>query len=219
MKPGTKKLLVEGKDDVHVIGAFLKRRALEHLLPRDQIVALGGDGPLLESIPVQIKAAAELDALGIVIDIDASLSNRWQSLSERLRESGYVEVPREPVPGGWVSDSIAVSKLARLGVWLMPDNRNPGKLEDFVCSLIPAGDSLFARAQTAVAAIPPEERRFSVPDMAKATLHTWLAWQKEPGTPMGRAIAVLERNLSVDGPEADAFANWLQRCFSPVASP
>lgn len=213
MKPGMRKLLVEGIDERHVILAFLRRRGLESLLSWEQIEPLRGDGPLLESIPVQVKAGAELDALGIVIDVDEDLSDRWQSLSYRLQKAGYPDVPKQPDPRGWVRESAEDNGPARLGVWLMPDNRGPGKLEDFVRALIPRGDRLFPVAQTAVEGIPPSERLFAEPDVTKATLHTWLAWQEEPGRPMGTAITA--KFLNVDGPVADSFADWLVRCFSP----
>jgi len=98
----------------------------------------------------------------------------------------------------------------------MPDNLHSGKLEDFVSSLIPANDSLFPRAKAAVDGIPKNERRFSDPDLIKAQLHTWLAWQEEPGRHMGTAITA--KSLGVDGPVADAFADWLRRCCSMVPS-
>lgn len=98
----------------------------------------------------------------------------------------------------------------------MPDNRSPGQLEDFVGSLVSEGDRTFVRAQLAVAGIPKEERLFPEARTSKAILHTWLAWQEEPGKPMGTAIT--KRYLSTQGPVADAFAEWFKRCFGKFDS-
>jgi hypothetical protein len=70
----------------------------------------------------------------------------------------------------------------------MPDNQSCGMLEDFAQMLLSTDDRLWERAKTAVAAIPQEDRLFAEVHLAKAFMRTWLAWQKEPGMPVGRAI-------------------------------
>jgi hypothetical protein len=47
---------------------------------------------------------------------------------------------------------------------------------------------------------------------SKAFIHTWLAWQKDPGLPMGRAITA--KALSADSAIAVSFVNWLNRLFN-----
>ena len=42
-------------------------------------------------------------------------------------------------------------------------------------------------------------------------MHTWLAWQEEPGIPLG--LAVTKRYLDVDHVLARQFLQWLQRLF------
>ena len=42
-------------------------------------------------------------------------------------------------------------------------------------------------------------------------MHTWLAWQSEPGKPYGQAISA--KYLNTDLPMAKTFANWLRRTF------
>ena len=51
-----------------------------------------------------------------------------------------LEVPKE-VPRGFVGGSRRLQ--ARVGVWLMPDNRQEGTLEHFLDTLVQEGDSLF----------------------------------------------------------------------------
>lgn len=68
----------------------------------------------------------------------------------------------------------------------MPDNHGPGMLEDPLLSLIPSDDPLLAHTRAAVDTLP--EQRFPEACRAKAHLHTYLAWQSDPGCPPGIAI-------------------------------
>ena len=71
----------------------------------------------------------------------------------------------------------------------MPDNRVPGILEDFLRFLVPDGDPLFIHVEKSLNAIPFAHRRFNELRKPKAMIHTWLAWQEEPGRPFGQAIS------------------------------
>ena len=46
---------------------------------------------------------------------------------------------------------------------------------------------------------------------SKALIHTWLAWQEDPGTPLG--LAVTKRYLDGDHALAQQFVQWLLRLF------
>ena len=95
----------------------------------------------------------------------------------------------------------------------MPNNRTSGILEDFLRFLVPQPNILFDHAKTSVAAIPEGERRFKPLDEPKAVIHTWLAWQEEPGRPFGTAISACFLDPNV--PEVDVLADWLKRLFFP----
>ena len=72
---------------------------------------------------------------------------------------------------------------------------------------------LLERAVSCVDGIPPEQRRFRDTYRSKALIHTWLAWQEEPGTPLG--LAVTKRYLDADHALARQFVQWLRRLFPP----
>jgi len=93
----------------------------------------------------------------------------------------------------------------------MPDNQLPGILEDFIGFLVPQGDLLWTRAADCLKSIPLEQRRFTSAKQAKAHIHTWLAWQEEPGTPFGSAIT--KRYLDADALHAQKLMNWVKRLF------
>lgn len=200
-------LMVEGPDDEHVVKHICGQRQLGKI---QYIHPYGGKDPLIEGIGVRLKES-DIGALGIILDADTDLHARWQAVAFRLSAAGYTDVPPTPVPEGTVIESPADSLLPRVGVWLMPDNQLPGILEDFLRFLVPAGDRLLAHVDQALISIPAGERRFPEVRAAKARIHTWLAWQEEPGKPFGQAISA--RYLDPSLPAANLFAGWLQRTF------
>ena len=115
-------LLVEGKDDEHVLKHICGNRGIPHL---DEVKPLGSVTNLLETIPVQIRASNEEgDVVGVVIDADTSLDTRWESIRDRLIQAGYHNVPVQPAPDGTIVEPPDGTLLPRVGVWIMPDIRN-----------------------------------------------------------------------------------------------
>jgi hypothetical protein len=199
---------VEGSSDYHAIrNLWLKRGgapeafALEvrNGLPdlRDQF-----RGSLLGS---------EIVRLGVVVDADDSAERRWPGFRQALVDRGYRPVPKTIPPEGLVLQRPELT-VPTVGVWIMPDNTSPGRLEDFLHYLVRPGDSLWDRAGDAIDQLPVELRRFKDAYRTKAQMHTWLAWQKEPGMRMGQAVTrgVLDPRSS----NADIFVAWLRRLTS-----
>lgn len=120
-------------------------------------------------------------------------------------------MPDLPAHGGTILDPPADKLLPRVGIWIMPDNRSEGILEDFLRFPVPEGSMLFDHVESSVAAIPEGEQLFGPLAVSKAVIHTWLAWQKEPGKPLGTAITA--RYLDPGVPEVGILVSWLNRLF------
>jgi hypothetical protein len=204
---GKRVLMVEGPDDEHVVKNLCSARTLDKI---DHVHPYGGKDPLIEGIPARLKES-DLVALGILLDADTDLHARWEAVAHRLRQAGYGHLPAAPTREGLVIEAPENTLLPRVGIWLMPDNQVPGILEDFLRFLVPAGDPLFAHVEQSVDRIPDGQRRFGDLKKPKAKIHTWLAWQDEPGKPLGQAIRA--RYLDPDLPAAKVFAHWLDRTF------
>lgn len=207
---GRKRLLVEGPDDEHVIKHLCGNRNG----PVVDVTQHGGIDRLLETLHLRLREAnGDGDAVGIVVDADTDLPARWQSLRGRLIQAGYQDVPQIPGANGTILEPPAdpQSLLPRVGVWIMPDNRTTGILEDFLRLLVPQNSRLFAHVEASVSSIPAGERRFSAVAEPKALIHTWLAWQQEPGKRLGTAITA--GFLDADAPEATELVIWLNRLF------
>jgi hypothetical protein len=203
-------LLVEGKDDQHVLMHLSGTRGGPRF---DEIIPHEGDTKLLDGIHVRLKAAGDGAIAGIVIDADTDLTARWQSLRDRLVRLGYTSVPDAPAVDGTIIDPPVGAFLPRVGIWIMPDNQTKGILEDFLQFLVPAGSRLFDHVSTSVANIPEGERRFNQLAEPKALIHTWLAWQEEPGKPLGTAITA--RYFDAGVAQVDTLVSWLKRLFLP----
>jgi hypothetical protein len=207
-------LLVEGPDDAWSIINLLKRHGYDwddDSIVRPYVNAVGGKDSLLRA-PLLQAAAKSYDRLGIVVDADLEPSDRWKALRGALR--GVEDLPDAPSGGGTIIESARVPGfgVARLGVWLMPDNQAPGTLEDFLAKLVPADDRCWPHADVSTRKARDElEAPLEEKDHAKGVIHTWLAWQKQPGQPLGQAITA--RAFAHDTPQALEFVGWFLRLF------
>ncbi len=199
-----KVLLVEGSDDLHVFECLMKH----HKAPKCfEIRNKEGIDQLLQTLPVERKAS-DLEALGVVVDADSDIDARWQSVRNILIDDGY-NVPEAPDPEGTI---VCQPNEPVVGVWLMPNNRLPGMLEDFVAFLVPPDNALWRQAQDAVGKLPATAERFPEAHRSKACVHTWLAWQREPGSPMGQAIT--KRYLDAEVDDVHCLLRWLDSLFN-----
>jgi len=199
-------LMVEGTDDEHVVKSICGQYQLGtiHTIRRCE-----GKDALIEAISVRIKES-DINSLGIILDADKDIQASWQSVFEKLKSAGYTDLPKFPDPAGTLVLPPHNTLLPKVGIWLMPDNQLPGILEDFLAFLVPMGDSLLEHARSSIENMP-EQPRFSKPKAPKALIHTWLAWQEEPGKPLGQAMTA--RYLDHSLPLGRVFAGWLQKTF------
>ena len=140
-------LLVEGTDDEHVVKHLCKRHDLEIVSSKnyrdgdDRPLAkeYGGIDQLLDQV-LSVLKESDLERLAVVLDADEDAQSQWSRLRDRLRGAGYKETPDRPSPEGTVFSVPIDQRNVLLGVWIMPDNRLPGMLEDFLAFLVPEGD-------------------------------------------------------------------------------
>ena len=168
-----------------------------------------GKVELLKSITMEVKAP-ERTAVGIVLDADDDLTAAWHSVKNRLKELGndYFDpsaLPTVPEPAGTI-----IEGRRRIGIWLMPDNRLPGELEDFIEKMIPCKDPVWPLSKDYINLIPEGDRKFKQGKILRAEIHAWLATRREPRK-MGSAIGYSD--LTVDAANTTAFLVWLRKMF------
>lgn len=202
----SRELFVEGSDDQHAIGHLLVRRGVDPLaIPAFK--ESGSKKEVLRAIPVAVRASTG-GSVGFVLDANDDPQATWESVASRLRGVG-VEPPTGIPAGGFAGESKNYG--TRVGVWLMPDNRRTGALEAFLQDLIDEGDTLLPLAEDATRRAKELGARFGSTAALKAVLHTWLAWQKEPGRPYG--VAIKARYFGAESAAADEFLTWFEQVF------
>jgi len=202
---GKRVLLVEGGDDCHVILSLCNTYNVPETFG---IYDCGSDQNVLKRLNALILQPEPLDVIGVVLDADnPDINGRWTNIQRKLRNYSY-QFPNQPVKEGTILEGS--EGLPKLGFWLMPNNLETGILEDFCCEMIDveAKDYIVNRiteAQTNQIATFKSQHR------SKAIVHTYLAWQDEPGQPMGRAITC--QVLRCENEVTYAFINWLNGLF------
>lgn len=198
-------LLVEGADDLHVLRALFAA----HKVPQTfSIEPLDGIDPLLDHIPVRLKARNE-DRLGVLLDADTDITARWNALRDRVHQQFAGKLPAIPEANGTI---VELDQDLIFGAWLMPDNQVPGILEHFIRFLVPADDKLFEPVVKFIESLPREIRRCPDHREAKAHIHAWLALQDEPGKPLGQAVTAkyLDATASFTAP----LIAWITSLFN-----
>ena len=204
-------LLVEGDDDKHLFAQLISYHQLsDRFKIRNETLEIkpkNGIHNLLDTLKTELKGS-EQRRFGIVVDADTNLAACWQAIRSKLVDVGYLMVPEYPNPDGTI---IKQDGWPVIGVWLMPDNKVHGTMEDFAGFLVPRNDLLWPMAGDVLQKVIERDRRFRESYQSKACLHTWLAWQEEPGTPL--RLAITKRYLDANAAYAQQFISWIRQLF------
>lgn len=201
----TSKLLVEGNDDQRVVWALCEK----YTIPQNfDVIDCEGIERLLQQLPVRFKQSG-IHSVGIIVDADTDLFSRWTALKAILEKQGF-SLPEAMPSEGLIA---ANAEGQRAGVWIMPDNKTNGMLEDFMAFLIPTNDQLLPIVYTTLQSLEEQGlNEYHLTHKAKATIHSWLAWQKDPGTPMG--LAITKKYLTVNKETCSKFISWIRQMYS-----
>ena len=197
-------LLVEGKDDEHFVCHLNAKLNLN--LPLN-ILTRTGIEDVLKVISTEIKVSGR-KAVGIIVDANDNLDDRWKKISEILNAVN-IDTPSSPPIDGTIIES--KNRNPRIGIWLMPDNKSSGELEDFVIQMIPDDDDIWPLAQIYINSIPKTSRKFKRQKRRRAELYAWLAARKIPSR-IGWTIS--SGDLNVDGKLTQSFVYWLVKLFN-----
>jgi len=206
-------LLVEGKDDEHVVRHICKAHGIDPSAfeihqpegPAEYFDA--GVERLLEQVPVRLNSGVE--RLAVILDADEDAGHRWSQLRDRLQGTEFQGMPENPSGEGSVLEFDLETRPVRFGVWIMSNNTQPGMIENFLTWLVPREDRMMPYVDRFLDGIPAADRLFSPSHLAKARVHSFLAVQKTPGKPLGLAITF--RYLDAKTDIVMPFVNWLRR--------
>lgn len=207
-----RKLLVEGDTDKRVIPYLMEANGIEWGPRENPIVFIqsyGGMDELLKRDVIENELkVARLEALGVLFDANGDARKRWDQIRNRYSDE-FDSLPDE-MPEAGLNLNHALGP--RFGVWIMPDNRFSGMLEDLLVRLIPADSrTLYDLAESCVAQAKQNGAPYRDVHRTKAEIHTWLAWQNEPGKQLHQAVH--HRVLDPEKPESQPFVNWFRQLF------
>ena len=187
--------LLEGKTDEIIVGAVLDILRIQNV----QFEACSGIENLLKDLPTLIKKS-DMRSIGIIVDANNSLEQRWQSIRDKLIRSEFeVELPKTPCHQG----TIQGFGNQIIGIWLMPDNQRCGVLEDFVTELIPK-DDVWKLACDYVERV--KDKGIPISE-SKSQVYAWLSIVA-PGMQMGTAFKA--NKLEFDATNYKNFENWIK---------
>lgn len=208
---GQKYLVVEGTDDEFFFKNLLGKLDLGRLDKFPQLKSVNNLQPFLR----ETLEVSDLDALGIVVDADSSSAKRWKTIASVLKEFDYEHVPDTIPKAGFVTERPPNLKRVvpkRVGAWIMPDNELTGTLESLLREMVDnTSRPLMEHATSVVDSIPQGLVRFPRERVPKAVIHTYLAWQKEPGKPIGQAV--MANYLTSKAMAVTALTEWLRNLF------
>jgi hypothetical protein len=203
-------LLVEGAEDQRVIPELVEANGIIWGdKPKDRIVQIksmdGVENLNKDLINIELKASG-LKIFGIIVDADDEPANRWQSIRNCLLER-YPDIPEELPATGLIHHG-----EIKIGVWMMPDNRERGMLETFLQFLLPDNDkNLWKFTEQSCKQASNCGASYKEAHLDKAKIHTWLAWQNPPGRQLHDAVK--QRILRPASPQAAVFMQWFRELF------
>ena len=212
-------LLVEGESDKNFFEELKKllNLPIDVIAPPKEI---GGDANTKQGVynylPVRLKQLNDGDLLRLAVVVDADYQtvnppdgyqNTLNKLTSLLQPYGFVL--KNTQLGGLLFGND--DGLADIGVWIMPNNRDEGMLEDFIKTCVHSDEeTLLNYAVETVENAPVKKFRHKV---SKAEIVTWLALQKKPGEGLYHVI----ENESLLNTEHELFQelqNWLTQVFA-----
>jgi hypothetical protein len=200
----SKLLLVEGADDQHVIYAL----CIKYEIPETfEVIDCKGIDNLFPQIPIRFKESG-IDTVGVIIDADENIEARWNKVKAEMNKV-FNSFPSDLPSQGLIYEENG----KKAAVWIMPNNQLNGMLENFIQFLIPEDDLLIEKIKDHLQQIESEElNKYNEIHRPKAEIHSWLACQEDPGTPMG--LSITKRYLTAEPDDCTNLINWLTNLSS-----
>lgn len=185
-------LIVEGKDAVVLTNILIKRRLNPpkgyrnpNKYKKEFVKEAGSENLINDALKATLEKT-EITNIGVIIDADQiGVNSRFSRTISLIEETLNISLPADKTftPEGF---SWEISDTLKIGIWIMPNNQDNGYLEHFLLQLIDTNNPTFQFAQAKLAELMTQNFcEFTAIKKEKALLHTYLAWQKNPGLPMG----------------------------------
>lgn len=191
-------ILVEGKDE---IGFFTALCSKEELCSY-QIIEVGGVDKFKDELPAIIndRNFDDVTSLAIIRDADSSLKAALQSIKAILERNGLSAPDKH--------SSIKINDNRKIGLFIMPGNRDEGMLESLVLDSVssnPVKIQADQYIQQLKDTLPPEE---FPRNEHKARLHAYLSGMKKFVPSLG--VATQKGYFDLDSEHFDELKKFLK---------
>ena len=127
-----KLLLVEGKDEEF----FFEKLLQKHNIQEIQVIAVYGKQRFRKYFPELKKISGfnkKVSSLAVIHDADKDAYGSFQSICSTLKRNGFTKLPKEP---GSFALSDPKSSGPKIGVFIIPNNKDAGMLESLCLSTV-----------------------------------------------------------------------------------
>jgi len=195
-----KLLLVEGKDEEVFFETFLKIKKIDGI----QIIPSGGKHQFQKLLPIIKKAPGfdEISSLAVIQDADMDADKAFQGICSVLNNND-VKSPDEIA--SFVSDS------PRVGVFIIPDGKNEGKLESLCLSTVKS-EGIIECIDSFMTCIEknPNSNGYNFPkDIHKARCRAFLSAMEKDTSSLG--IAAKKGYWDFDSEKLNPLLNFLKQ--------
>lgn len=213
-------LIVEGESDKKFFESFIKKTQLEIGIQVDTPLSLGAgkDGKTagFKLLPQLLKQLVDGRVTHLAMVVDADMRNdNWgyentvKLIAEKISDSGYNDRPDRYDTGLSFPHS---DGLNNFGLWVMPDNRSEGMLEDWIRTAIATKESSLLNIAIDTVSRLPKPTKFNQRHTSKANIATWMAWQKIPGK--GLEAVIDDELINMNSESVANFLSWLKHTYS-----
>jgi hypothetical protein len=196
-------LLLEGNDDCNIVEKFRKDNDIQSNFG---FCNCKNDNQLLAKLDALLRESRQPEVIGVILDADNGINVRYQSIKNIVED--FYTLPDNMPKEGLIHNE---KELPKLGIWIMPNNKDNGALEEFYLELAADIDTDFIN-NVIKQAEDKNLTSFKKQHKNKAIMHTYFAWQDKPGTPLYSAINKIA--LDNDKDIAKAFKKWLTDLFN-----
>ncbi len=212
-------LYVEGVNDQWVIISLKEQYG--HKEDDVKFKGMGNFDKAIDAFSMTLSNPKVTKRLGLIVDADSDISAARKKVISEFKRNGINITEKDMIAAdGFIKDVTNTSgAVLRVGVWIMPDNINTGRLEDFLFKKIDPKDDLFIQVDPALVNL--ENTAKANPKVAgkmytpihrdKAKLHTYIAWSSHPDVSMG--VAVQANLFPIESNEETLFKAWFENLF------
>ena len=194
-------LLLEGSDDCNIAHKFCEDNEIDS--SSIGFCCCGGDYGVLSQLNPLLMKNKRPEVIGIILDADNGVDARYKKIKDKIKN---YKLPKSMPKGGLVH----TEEQPKLGIWIMPNNKDNGAVEEFYLELATDLDDNFI-SHVIKQADSKNLTSFKEQHRRKAIMHTYFAWQDNPSMPLHSAInkIALNNNENI----AKEFKSWLVKLF------